>query len=266
MHVDILTSSIWQTNSTLLSHRGACVVIDAGYFPREIDAIVARVREMGHAEGVVFTHAHWDHVMGHAAFPEVPVWISSVLKTAIDDDAVAVAARSLERARDFDSRWYIQRPTASAYRWPHDLRALGDNDRVELGGIAMRALHLPGHTDDGLGLIVEESGLLIVGDHLSPCEIPFVDDVQAYRATLVRLIDLLAADVRDVIPGHGPRLGAKEATTIARADLDYMDRLVDAATRGDVDAVRAIPLPRAADVVGMDDAHRKNCAKVGLAG
>ena len=245
MHVDLLTSSIWQTNSTILSHHGTCVVVDPGYFPREIDAIATHVRELGRAEAVVFTHGHWDHVMGHTAFPDVPVWVNRELKAAIADDSAAAGGRSLERAHDFDSRWYIDRSDASGYRWPHDLRALDDGDRVELGGIATRALHLPGHSPDGLGLIVEQSGLFIVGDHLSPCEIPFVDDVVAYRGTLTRLIDLLRTDVRDVIPGHGPRLTADEAIEIGRADLEYLDRLFDAVSRGDVDGARSIPLPRA---------------------
>lgn len=72
MNVDVLTSGIWQTNTTLLSHGDRCVVIDPAYFPRELEAIAIRVRELGGADAVVFTHGHWDHVMGHAALPGVP--------------------------------------------------------------------------------------------------------------------------------------------------------------------------------------------------
>lgn len=264
VHVDVRTSSIWQTNSTLLSRRGACVVIDPAYFPCEIDAIAARVSALGRAEAVVFTHGDWDHVMGHGAFPGVPVWMSVALKATIDSGDGATAARALDRARDFDSRWYVERPLRSAYSWPSDRRGLGDGEVVELAGIAMRAIHLPGHTREGLGLIVEESGLLIVGDYLSPCEIPFVDDVEAYRMTLTRLISLFGADVHEVVPGHGKRLMAAEAVAIARADLAYLDQLAEAGRCRDVDAARSIPLPRAADVVGMNEAHQRNCTKVGL--
>ena len=107
-------------------------------------------------------------------------------------------------------------------------------------------------------------GLLLVGDYLSPCEIPFVDEIHAYRATLITLIERLAHDVRDVIPGHGPRLTAGEALAIARADLVYLDRLAEAADRRDVARALAIELPRAADVVGMREHHRENCVAVGL--
>jgi hydroxyacylglutathione hydrolase len=261
VNVDLLTSGIWQTNTTILSHRGACVVVDPAYFPRELDAIAARVRELGRAEAIVFTHGHWDHVMGHSTFPDTPVWVSRALEESVANGA-AGTARYLDDAREFDSRWYVPRP--AGHRWPQRLRGLGDGEAAELGGIPMRALHLPGHSPDGLGLLAGDQGLLLVGDYLSACEIPFVDDREAYRATLVRLIALIDGEVRDIIPGHGPRLTAGEAREIAIADLDYLDRLADAAARRDAGAARAMTLPRAADVAGMRDHHRENCAVVGL--
>ena len=255
MKVDVLTSGIWQTTSTVLSNGDACVVIDPAYFPRELEAISARVCELGHAESVVFTHGHWDHVMGHAAFPGTPVALSRVLADSIAAGD-ARAARYLEDAREFDSRWYVPRP--GGHRWPERIRGLADCEDVDIGGLQITSLHLPGHSPDGLGLLVD--GLLLVGDYLSPCEIPFIDEAAAYCATLVRLGDLFA-DVREVIPGHGPRLTRAEAQAIARADREYLDRLMGAR---DLATAEAIVLPRAADVAGMRGYHLDNCKKVGL--
>jgi glyoxylase-like metal-dependent hydrolase (beta-lactamase superfamily II) len=201
--------------------------------------------------------------MGHAALPGTPVWLSQALATAIATGA-PVAARYLEDAREFDSRWYVPRP--EGHRWPAQTRGLAEGERVELGGSPMRVLHLPGHSPEGLGVAVEELGLLLVGDYLSPCEIPFVDDAPAYLATLERMLALLETDIAEVIPGHGPRLARAEALVIARADREYLVRLLDAGSRGDADAARALELPRAADVVGMRAYHLENCAKVGLIG
>ncbi|HEX3482982.1 MAG TPA: MBL fold metallo-hydrolase [Kofleriaceae bacterium] len=251
MQIDVLTSGIWQTNSTILSRRGGCVVVDPAYFPRELDAIAARVRELGHATAVVFSHGHWDHVMGHTALPGAPVHVSRVLAEAIaSGDPRAV--KYLDDARDFDARWYVPRP--HGHRWPTGLRGVAEAERTEIGGLALRTLELPGHSPDGLGLVAEDA--LLVGDYLSPCEIPFIDDARAYRATLRRLLEVLT-EVRQVIPGHGPRLSAKDAAAIARADLDYLDQLL--ATR-DLAAALTVPLPRAAEVPGMDGHHRDNCA------
>jgi hydroxyacylglutathione hydrolase len=265
MQLDLLTSGIWQTNSAILSHRGDCLVVDPAYFPRELEAIAAAVGERGRAEAVVFTHGHWDHVMGHGICPDAPVWMHQGLASEIAE-ATPRAAKYLEDARQFDSRWYVPRP--HGHRWPTVVRPLADEERLELAGAALHALHLPGHSPDGLALVVEALGLMTVGDYLSPCEIPFLDEPGQYRATLARLIELLGGGgdkvVAQVVPGHGPQLSAAEALAIARADLEYVERLLDAGIRGDAEAALAVELPRAADVVGMRDAHRANCDKLGL--
>lgn len=251
MQVDVLTSGIWQTSSTILHEGGACLVVDPAYFPRELEAIAARVAELGHAEGIVFTHGHWDHVMGHTALPGAPVWLAATLDRAIASGDPR-AAKYLDDAREFDSRWYVPRP---GHAWPAARRPLAEGDTLTLGASTIRALHLPGHSPDDTGLVVETLGLLLVGDYLSPCEIPFVEDLGAYRSTLRRLVELLGS-LHEVIPGHGPRLTAAEAIAIARADLDYLARLEAAPT---LEAALAIALPRAAEVVGMREAHEKNC-------
>ncbi len=245
MRIDVLTSGIWQTTSTILEVGGSCLVIDPAYFPRELEAIANRVGELGRAEAVVFTHGHWDHVMGHTAL-DAPVWLSSTLEASIAGDDPR-AAKYLDDAREFDSRWYIPRP--HGHRWPARRRGLADGETLALGNETIRVLHLPGHSPDGLGLVAGDT--LLVGDYLSPCEIPFVDELAPYRATLVRLLDEIGT-VREVIPGHGPRLTRDEAAAIARADLVYIEQLISG---------EEAPLPRAADVVGMVDHHRDNVSK-----
>lgn len=258
--IDVLTSGIWQLSSVVVASEGECLVVDPAFFPRELAELRARAEARGRAVAVAFTHVHWDHVAGWQTFPEADVWASAALARSIASDD-AEARRALDKARSFDREWYVER--AAPLRWPARATALRDGDRRRVGALHVRAMSLPGHSADGLGLVVEEARTLVVGDHLSPCEIPFVDDLAGYRATLARLIEAIGA-VDVVIPGHGRRLDAREALAIARADLDYLEAIADAVARRDPARAKAITLPRLDDDARMRGHHRDNCASAGL--
>ena len=260
MRVETRTSGIWQTNSVVLSAAGQVVVVDPAFFPRELDELGALVRRRGEDVTVVFTHGHWDHVAGWRYFPGARFLGSAALAHAVAQGQPA-ARRNLDELRDFEERWYVARAAPPA--WPAELGALREGEHLALGGTGIQALALAGHSADGLALWLADEGLLLAGDHLSACEIPFVEDLEAYRATLGRLRGLLPA-VRRVVPGHGAPLDRAAASAVLDADLAYLDALAACAARGDRDGALALPLPRAAHVPGMSEWHRKNCAAAGL--
>lgn len=262
--VTLRHSAVWQMSSAVLSSQGACLLVDPGYFPRELDELAglcsAAGGALGEPVGVVFTHGHWDHVVGWQRFPTTPVWGSPSLSAAVRAQD-GVTERCLAEAREFDDRWYVARPWP--LRWPQ-VKALSAGARLEVGGLLLEALLLPGHSADGLALLAPEQGLLLCGDYLSPCEIPFVEDLPGYRSTLQRLLTMLRRDLQQVIPGHGPALSRDEALAIAIADLAYLDQLALLAERGDRAGALALPLPRAAETPGMREHHLENCSKAGL--
>ena len=251
--IDVHHSGIWQLSSAIVAAAGECLVIDPGYFPRELEELARAAASRGRATHVAFTHGHWDHVIGWRSFPGAEVVGSARLADDVAGGA-SLAEKNLASARDFDGRWYVARREPLA--WPERVRPLGDGELLHVGDATLRGLALPGHSPDGLGLVLDSPRILFAGDHLSPCEIPFVDDLDDYRATLRRLLALLP-ELDEVIPGHGPRLSSAQAIEIARADLEYLETL--AALGDDGDGV-AIALPRAADVPGMREHHVENLA------
>jgi glyoxylase-like metal-dependent hydrolase (beta-lactamase superfamily II) len=148
-------------------------------------------------------------------------------------------------------------------------RALAVGRAHRVGPFEMETFGLRGHSQCGVAFRVRSLGLLIVGDHLSPAEFPFVyESTAAYRATLAGLIDLLRRDPPEIVaPGHGPLLDAGEALAVAEADLDYLHALraaVEAALpEGDEAAVAAglaVEPPRRAWLDLEDESLRANVA------
>ena len=259
LQVTVSTSGIWQMTSTVLCSGGSCLVVDPGFFPRELRELAGLVPRGATVEALVFTHSHWDHVVGHGAFPRVPVYASPTLARSVAEGG-EIARSAMTKARAFDGQWYVERPWG--YGWPHDLRALDDGAWFNVGDLDVQVLLLPGHAPDCLGLIAENH--LLVGDYLSPCEIPFVDSPEDYRRTLRRLLVVIDTAIDTVIPGHGPELSAEQARGIAIEDLRYLTALERCAAAGTADEALALRLPRAADAPGMRDHHLQNCRRAGL--
>jgi glyoxylase-like metal-dependent hydrolase (beta-lactamase superfamily II) len=262
VEIDVRVSGLYQMTSTVVSSSGSCLLVDPGYFPRELEELKGLVEYHGELQAMAFTHGHWDHVVGHLVFPDVPVWVSKTLARDIEEKG-DLSTVNIEKVRQFDSRYYVKRP--GPYRWPKTVHALSDGEQVLVGDVTVQALHLPGHSRDSLALKVEGAGLLLAGDYLSPCEIPFIDDFQEYYKTLHRLISILdSGDVHEVVPGHGYKMPRDQARDIARDDLSYLYQLMHFRDSGEISAVRYMLLPRASDEVGMRERHMENCKKLGV--
>ena len=260
IQIDVRLSGIWQMTSTVIRSGNSCLVVDPGYFPRELADLAGLIPKAAKVEAVLFTHSHWDHVAGHGIFPGVPVYASSVLARSVREGGV-LATEAMNKAREYDSQWYVERPWG--YGWPADVRGIDDGGSFNIGDLDIEAFLIPGHAPDCMAIRVEN--WLLVGDYLSPCEIPFVNNLGDYRRTLQRLMTLIGAGIEHVIPGHGPILSAEEARRIAREDLRYLDAIARCAANNDARAAQQIALPRAVGVYGMASHHLDNCRKAGLA-
>jgi hydroxyacylglutathione hydrolase len=208
---------MWETSSVLLIAGDHAVAVDPGISQDEIERVRARAEAEGaRVVAVLATHADWDHVAGIASFPDAE---ASMGPRAAAKVASGEAAGGL-----------LSEGAPLGLSWPGEPRC----DRVlrigrceQVGPFAIETSELAGHTDCGVGFRVRDPDVLIVGDHLSPIEYPFVyHSTAAYRSTLSGLIDLLEHDPpASVIPGHGAPLTASEATAIAIADLEYLHAL-----------------------------------------
>ena len=84
-----------------------------------------------------------------------------------------------------------------------DVRTLDDGAAIDLdNGVRVQVFTTPGHSVDSLCYYIEEDGVLFTGDTILGVGTTVVGDINAYRASLQRLLDL--PNLRILCPGHGP--------------------------------------------------------------
>ncbi|WP_026909288.1 MBL fold metallo-hydrolase [Paucisalibacillus globulus] len=69
-NVTVLQSSLVQTNSTVIQTKDMMLVVDPAWLPKEVEQLkneVSRKRN-GRPVYLLFTHSHYDHVLGYGAF------------------------------------------------------------------------------------------------------------------------------------------------------------------------------------------------------
>jgi glyoxylase-like metal-dependent hydrolase (beta-lactamase superfamily II) len=255
----------FRMNSALLLDRGHAVLVDPGVLPSELDDLAARVRGAApQALTLVFTHAHWDHVIGRPWWPGARTAGHPLLGAGLRRDAVAILADAVRFAQEQGETW-----SAGFAPFSPDVAA-GDGDDFAAGPWRLVARHAPGHCDSQLTLHLPERRLLFAADLLSDLEIPWLDREPAvFRRTLERLGDLVAGGaVETLVPGHGAiARGAEAALARVRRDLGYLDALeagVRGARRAGLTLEEAQARLAAMDYLGkgaaypMDDVHRGN--------
>jgi glyoxylase-like metal-dependent hydrolase (beta-lactamase superfamily II) len=178
------------TNTWVIAEPGAeaVIVVDAG---PDDEGHVSRVRDTVAAAGqriekIVLTHRHVDHSGGARRLAE----LTGAPVLAVDPQHRVGAGT-----------------------------ALGPGDTVRAGGVEIRVIETPGHTDDSVSLLLEADGAVLTGDTVlgrGTTVIASDGNLGDYLRSLDRL-RALADDpgLRVLLPGHGPLLSEPAQT------LDY---------------------------------------------
>ena len=144
---------------------------------------------------IISTHGHWDHIGDNAAVAG---------HTGAD-----IAVHPLDR-----DRLTHPMPLFAPFEIPPSVPAveLAEGGEIRFGGLRLRVLHTPGHTEGSVCLYDVDGGRLFSGDTLFAGAWGRVDlpggSAEQMAESLARLAGL--DDPLGVLPGHGP------ATTIGR--------------------------------------------------
>ncbi|GAB4269960.1 MBL fold metallo-hydrolase [Thermincola ferriacetica] len=227
----VFQSSMWQTNSVVYRNEAVAVVIDPTYFPSEIRIIASQaMNSKAFNKYVIFTHADFDHIVGHQYFNGFKFLGHSAFRT-VDREA------QLIQLNELDETYYVSRD--KKFVFPEIDNYLEDGMRIPLAKDELLVIHAPGHTAESIFLISRSKRILVAGDYLSDLEFPFVyHSFRSYIDTLEKtrkLVDEL--EIEMVIPGHGDfAAGRQEILFRIDSDKAYLEeilaRVMDYCARG----------------------------------
>jgi glyoxylase-like metal-dependent hydrolase (beta-lactamase superfamily II) len=220
-------------------------VIDAPILPDELEILPALLEQSRFPQpnGLLVTHADWDHLLGRLAFPEATLGCAQTSAQRIRSTPGA-PQREL---RAFDEEHYVQRAKPLALG---SVQALDVPGGCEIGPHELELYPAEGHTSDGMAVWVPWAGVLVAGDYLSTVEIPVLGEdssVDSYIATLERLRPLVSS-AEHVVPGHGPILNPEGALEVLEADLKYLSALRDGGAAAELPERRRTKAQRAVHV------------------
>jgi glyoxylase-like metal-dependent hydrolase (beta-lactamase superfamily II) len=220
------TAPKYTTTSTIVVRDGRAVIVDPAWTEADLDGIRDHLRATGlELAAGVSTHSHYDHVLWHPDFGDVPRWGS--VRTF--EDANKYRAEILESMRgDIPDTWPhpVDGLRGLDGRFVPDPFANGSEEEIEF---ILHDGHAPGHT----AVWLPARGVVAVGDMLSDIELPMPfspDDLDAYLDGLDRLADVVGrASV--LVPGHG----SVTTEPLARLDADrrYLDDVLHRRTPDD---------------------------------
>jgi glyoxylase-like metal-dependent hydrolase (beta-lactamase superfamily II) len=205
---------VW-TNSIAVRGEDGLILIDPGIERFELDELADDVDRLGIPVVAGFsTHPHWDHLLWHPRFGDVPRYATPA--------AVEVASQTREQQQAGAAE-------EGGSGIPLDLVALVTPLPADGGPVPGEIIEHQAHAVGHAAVLLAERGVLLAGDMLSDILIPLFDSRQddqvgAYETALERL-DEAASHVDVVVPGHGAVAEGPEVAARLAADHGYIDAL-----------------------------------------
>jgi glyoxylase-like metal-dependent hydrolase (beta-lactamase superfamily II) len=204
---------VW-TNSIAVRWDGGLILVDPGIEGPELDELADDLDRLGIPVVAGFsTHPHWDHLLWHSRFGDVPRYATAA--------GAHVAGETREQQQEGAAE--------EASGVPLELIALVTPLPADGGPVPGEMIEHQAHAVGHAAILLADRGVLLAGDMLSDVLIPLFDSRQsdqvgAYETALDRL-DEAASKVDVVVPGHGAVATGPEVAARLAADRAYIDAL-----------------------------------------
>ncbi|WP_328444227.1 MULTISPECIES: MBL fold metallo-hydrolase [unclassified Amycolatopsis] len=204
---------VW-SNAVVVRGDAGLTVVDPGIDGADLNQLADDVDRLGIPVVAGFaTHPHWDHLLWHARFGDVPRYATAA--------CAQLAGEARERAQKMAAE--------SATGIPLELVALLTPLPADGGGVPGEIVEHQAHAVGHAAILLADRGVLLAGDMLSDVLIPLLDprrpgQLSAYETALDRLAEA-AEHVDVVIPGHGAVAEGSEVAARFAADRAYLGAL-----------------------------------------
>ena len=169
LHADVVvaTSRAYQTTCTLVRSGGEAFCIDLPIFPDELEIVPALAEQAGFPSSACSPRTATGITSSAATRFRAPLGCAETTAARLVGEPGA-AQRSM---REFDEEFYVERPRPLSLPSAQRLPVPG---KLEVGDRELELQPTEGHTEDGMAIWVPWARVLVVGDYLSPIEIPWL--------------------------------------------------------------------------------------------
>ncbi len=191
------------------------IVIDTLPFPEETMEIIRFIERQGvpPARFLINTHFHGDHSYGTFLFEGATVLGHRSCREALvrwGEQYLAEAKQQSSALQDV----VVRLPDV----------VFDEEMYVHFGKRTLRLAHLPGHTADSIGVLVEGDRILFSGDAVMPVPyIPWGNREQLRRS----LAAVLSIKPEMIVQGHGEILLRGEVADTVESSVQYLDTIED---------------------------------------
>jgi glyoxylase-like metal-dependent hydrolase (beta-lactamase superfamily II) len=214
-NVHVFTSELYaQVNAGVVVGPDWSVVIDTLAYPEET-LEMRRFIESGlgsRVAYVILTHYHADHSLGTWMFPGAVVLAHELCAELLDTRGRAALAEARAANRDLqDVRIVLP-----------DIVIQDEQVSLRVGRKTLELVPLPGHSPDGMGVLLTEDRVLFSGDAMMPLPSLLDGEIESTSASLRRIPRM---KLENLVQGHGEVILRGEIQNAVRSNLAYLAAL-----------------------------------------
>jgi cyclase len=219
--VYVFTSEMYaRVNAGAIVGPDWAIVIDTLAYPEETNEIREFIEERLEkpVRYLINTHYHADHTLGNCWFPHATIVSYELCRQFLDHRG----REALEQAKQNN------RELVDVHIVLPDVTFSTGELEIRIGKRTIRLVHLPGHSADGIGVLVVEDRVLFSGDIMMP--LPYILDGE---------IDVMAETMKEIpkmklenlVQGHGEVILRGEIPSAVKENLNYLADISKHATR-----------------------------------